>query len=75
MTHSGVPAEIRERTLVLHSTTRLSIGIEHPSHCRDCAGFERIAYSLRSKAIRTHWQWLVSHSCGWFWRKAAGWRA
>lgn len=30
MTHSGVPAEIRERIGVLESTIRLSIGIEHP---------------------------------------------
>jgi len=31
MTHSGVPAEIRQRIGVLDSTIRLSIGIEHPS--------------------------------------------
>ena len=31
MTHSGVPAEIRERIGVLDSTIRLSIGVEHPS--------------------------------------------
>jgi methionine-gamma-lyase len=31
MTHSGVPAGIRERIGVLDSTIRLSIGIEHPS--------------------------------------------
>lgn len=30
MTHSGVPAEIRQRIGVLESTIRLSIGIEHP---------------------------------------------
>ena len=30
MTHSGVPAEVRERMGVLESTVRLSIGIEHP---------------------------------------------
>lgn len=30
MTHSGVPAEVRERIGVLDSTIRLSIGIEHP---------------------------------------------
>lgn len=30
MTHSGVPAEVRERMGVLESTIRLSIGIEHP---------------------------------------------
>ena len=30
MTHSGVPAEIRQRIGVLDSTIRLSIGIEHP---------------------------------------------
>ncbi|MDK4727627.1 cystathionine gamma-synthase family protein [Rhizobium phaseoli] len=30
MTHSGVPAEVRERIGVLESTIRLSIGIEHP---------------------------------------------
>jgi methionine-gamma-lyase len=30
MTHSGVPADIRERIGVLQSTVRLSIGIEHP---------------------------------------------
>jgi methionine-gamma-lyase len=31
MTHSGVPADIREKIGVLDSTVRLSIGIEHPS--------------------------------------------
>jgi methionine-gamma-lyase len=31
MTHSGVPADIREKIGVLDSTIRLSIGIEHPS--------------------------------------------
>jgi methionine-gamma-lyase len=31
MTHSGVPAEIREKIGVLDSTIRLSIGVEHPS--------------------------------------------
>ena len=31
MTHSGVPADIREKIGVLESTIRLSIGIEHPS--------------------------------------------
>jgi methionine-gamma-lyase len=30
MTHSGVPAEVRQRIGVLESTIRLSIGIEHP---------------------------------------------
>lgn len=30
MTHSGVPAEVRNRIGVLSSTIRLSIGIEHP---------------------------------------------
>jgi methionine-gamma-lyase len=30
MTHSGVPAEIRQRIGILESTIRLSIGIEHP---------------------------------------------
>ena len=30
-THSGVPADIRQRVSVLDSTIRLSIGIEHPS--------------------------------------------
>jgi methionine-gamma-lyase len=30
MTHSGVPAEIRNRIGVLDATIRLSIGIEHP---------------------------------------------
>ena len=30
MTHSGVPADVRERMGVLDSTIRLSIGIEHP---------------------------------------------
>ncbi|RUM07799.1 cystathionine gamma-synthase family protein [Rhizobium chutanense] len=30
MTHSGVPADIRQRIGVLESTIRLSIGIEHP---------------------------------------------
>jgi methionine-gamma-lyase len=31
MTHSGVPADIRQRIGILDSTIRLSIGIEHPS--------------------------------------------
>lgn len=31
MTHSGVPAEVRQRIGVLDSTIRLSIGIEHPA--------------------------------------------
>ncbi|KJC35390.1 methionine gamma-lyase [Bradyrhizobium sp. LTSP885] len=31
MTHSGVPADIRQRIGVLDTTIRLSIGIEHPS--------------------------------------------
>jgi len=31
MTHSGVPADIRQKMGVLDSTIRLSIGIEHPS--------------------------------------------
>jgi methionine-gamma-lyase len=31
MTHSGVPAKIREKIGILDSTIRLSIGIEHPS--------------------------------------------
>ncbi|WP_027582677.1 cystathionine gamma-synthase family protein [Bradyrhizobium sp. Ai1a-2] len=31
MTHSGVPADIRQRIGVLDSTIRLSVGIEHPS--------------------------------------------
>jgi methionine-gamma-lyase len=30
MTHSGVPADVRQRMGVLDSTIRLSIGIEHP---------------------------------------------
>jgi methionine-gamma-lyase len=30
MTHSGVPAEIRQKIGILDSTIRLSIGIEHP---------------------------------------------
>src|SRR5690606_26024843 len=30
MTHSGVPADVRERIGVLESTIRLSIGVEHP---------------------------------------------
>jgi methionine-gamma-lyase len=30
MTHSGVPADVRERIGVLDSTIRLSIGVEHP---------------------------------------------
>jgi len=30
MTHSGIPADVRERIGVLESTIRLSIGIEHP---------------------------------------------
>ncbi|TCL63612.1 cystathionine gamma-synthase family protein [Rhizobium sp. BK251] len=30
MTHSGVPAEVRQRIGVLETTIRLSIGIEHP---------------------------------------------
>jgi methionine-gamma-lyase len=31
MTHSGVPADIRQKIGVRDSTIRLSIGIEHPS--------------------------------------------
>ena len=31
MTHSGVPADVRQRIGVLESTIRLSIGVEHPS--------------------------------------------
>jgi methionine-gamma-lyase len=31
MTHSGVPADIRQKIGVRESTIRLSIGIEHPS--------------------------------------------
>ena len=31
MTHSGVPADIRQKIGVLDFTIRLSIGIEHPS--------------------------------------------
>jgi methionine-gamma-lyase len=31
MTHSGVPADIREKIGILDSTIRLSIGIEHPA--------------------------------------------
>ena len=31
MTHSGVPADIRQKIGILNSTIRLSIGIEHPS--------------------------------------------
>ncbi|HKG99600.1 MAG TPA: PLP-dependent transferase, partial [Bradyrhizobium sp.] len=31
MTHSGVPAVIRQKIGVLDSTIRLSIGIEHPA--------------------------------------------
>src|SRR3954453_9391770 len=31
MTHSGVPADIRQKIGVLDSTIRLSIGIEYPS--------------------------------------------
>jgi methionine-gamma-lyase len=31
MTHSGVPADVRQRIGVLDSTIRLSIGIEHPA--------------------------------------------
>jgi methionine-gamma-lyase len=30
MTHSGVPAGIRQKIGILDSTIRLSIGIEHP---------------------------------------------
>ena len=30
MTHSGVPADVRDRIGVLDTTIRLSIGIEHP---------------------------------------------
>jgi methionine-gamma-lyase len=30
MTHSGVPADVRQRIGILDSTIRLSIGIEHP---------------------------------------------
>jgi methionine-gamma-lyase len=31
MTHSGVPADVRQQIGILDSTIRLSIGIEHPS--------------------------------------------
>jgi methionine-gamma-lyase len=31
MTHSGVPADVRQKIGILDSTIRLSIGIEHPS--------------------------------------------
>jgi methionine-gamma-lyase len=31
MTHSGVPADVRQRIGVLDATIRLSIGIEHPA--------------------------------------------
>ena len=31
MTHSGIPADIRQKIGILDSTIRLSIGIEHPS--------------------------------------------
>src|SRR4029077_18304880 len=31
MTHSGVPADIRQKIGILVSTIRLSIGVEHPS--------------------------------------------
>jgi methionine-gamma-lyase len=30
MTHSGVPADVRQKIGILDSTIRLSIGIEHP---------------------------------------------
>jgi methionine-gamma-lyase len=30
MTHSGVPADVRQKTGILDSTSRLSVGIEHP---------------------------------------------
>jgi methionine-gamma-lyase len=30
MTHSGVPADIRDRIGILDTTIRLSVGIEHP---------------------------------------------
>jgi methionine-gamma-lyase len=30
MTHSGVPAGVRQKIGILDSTIRLSIGIEHP---------------------------------------------
>jgi methionine-gamma-lyase len=30
MTHSGVPADARQKIGILDSTIRLSIGIEHP---------------------------------------------
>jgi methionine-gamma-lyase len=30
MTHSGVPADVRQKLGILDSTIRLSIGIEHP---------------------------------------------
>ena len=31
MTHSGVPADIRQKIGILDSTIRLSIGVEHPA--------------------------------------------
>jgi methionine-gamma-lyase len=30
MTHSGVPAAVRDRIGVLDTTIRMSVGIEHP---------------------------------------------
>jgi methionine-gamma-lyase len=30
MTHSGVPAGVRQKIGILDSTIRLSVGIEHP---------------------------------------------
>jgi methionine-gamma-lyase len=43
MTHSGVPADVRQRIGVLDSTIRLSIGIEHPA---DLIGDLRLALEI-----------------------------
>ena len=53
MTHSGVPADIRQKIGVLDST-RLSIGIEHPSDLiADIAQAlnEALLYALRDSCI------------------------
>ena len=56
MTHSGVPADIRQKIGVLDSTIRLSIGIEHPSDLiADIAQAlnEAWLHSLRENSART----------------------
>src|SRR4029079_9666834 len=56
MTHSGVPADIRQKIGVLDSTIRLSIGIEHPSDL-----IADIAQALNEALLRPRWRSASSH--------------